>query len=224
MFPCLTPATLFPLFPKTIFTVTAFEEFTSLAWLSTRSRTAKYQISTEAQCTETLKQWFDMVFQLSDLSIIQGRCWTHPPVYASAKPLLVSTYLQMMSTNRILDICSLPLIELLCLLHLMSFPPTAPVNIQQVERRNYPRCELLCVYRWKSRMCLMWAVCTTPYDCCAVVVVIVFCAMHYSCCLVSQKYSNLFWQETHPVTSAGFSFCIGAVPFVLETDFLVDVY
>lgn len=123
MFRCLRPC--FHFFPKLFFTVTAFEEFTSLAWLSTRSRTAKYQISTEAQCTETLKLWFDMVFQLSDLSIIHkpaSRVMLNPPVYASAKPLLVSTYFQMMSTNRILDICSLPLIELLCLLHLMSFP------------------------------------------------------------------------------------------------------
>lgn len=91
MFRCLRPC--FHFFPKLFFTVTAFEEFTSLAWLSTRSRTAKYQISTEAQCTETLKLWFDMVFQLSDLSIIHkpaSRVMLNPPrVCVSQAPVSV---------------------------------------------------------------------------------------------------------------------------------------
>lgn len=161
MFRCLRPC--FHFFPKLFFTVTAFEEFTSLAWLSTRSRTAKYQISTEAQCTETLKLWFDMVFQLSDLSIIHkpaSRVMLNPPPYASAKPLLVSTYFQMMSTNRILDICSLPLIELLFIAsYEFSSQPPQPLSTSSRWNATTIQGVNCCVSIGESHWCVWCGLC-----------------------------------------------------------------
>lgn len=71
---------------------------------------------------------------------------------------------------------------------LWVFPavPTAPINIQQVYQCHYPKCEPLFVKVKVVKVWKMWTVCVTPYNCCALVTIVV-CAKHYPCCLDSQK-------------------------------------